>query len=49
MPELFNFARLKTMHVNYMFWVRITRPNPPDSYDWMNALPVIATHRTFSP
>ena len=46
MTELFNFAR-STMHVNYMFWVRITQPSPADAYDWLDALPVIATNTTF--
>jgi hypothetical protein len=48
MPELFNYARTK-MHVNYMFWVRVTRPVPADSYTWANALPVIAANPSFSP
>ena len=46
MTELFNFARSK-MHVNYMFWVRITQASPADAYDWLDALPVIATNTTF--
>lgn len=48
MPELFTYARTK-MHVNYMFWVRITQANPRDSYDWNDALRVVATTRTWTP
>jgi hypothetical protein len=48
MPELFDFARTK-LHVNYMFWVRVTKASPADAYDWLNALPVIAADPTFSP
>jgi len=48
MPELFNFA-LKKLHVNYVFWTRITNPPVPDSYDWLDALPVIAQHPVFTP
>ncbi len=46
MPELFNFART-TMHVDYMFWVRITKPSPADAYDINDALPVIAANPAF--
>lgn len=48
MTELFNYARTK-MHVNYMFWVRVTKPTPADAYDWTDALPVIAANRTWTP
>jgi len=48
MPELFDFART-SLHVNYMFWVRVTRPNPAGAYDWDDALPVIAANPTFTP
>ena len=48
MLELFDYARTK-MHVNYMFWVRVTSPSKPGAYDWMNALPVIAQYRQFTP
>ncbi len=48
MTELFNYARTK-MHVSYMFWVRITKANPKGSYDWLDALPVIAKNANFTP
>lgn len=48
MPELFNFARVD-MHVNYMFWVRVTQSSPSDAYTWANALPVMAANSSFSP
>ena len=41
MPELFSYART-TMHVDYMFWVRVTKASPSDAYTWDDALPVIA-------
>jgi len=47
MLELFNYARTK-LHVNYMFWVRITRPEGAAAYDWTDALPVIASHPQFN-
>ena len=40
MQEIFEFAR-DEMHVNYLFWTRLITPNPPDSYSWWDALPVI--------
>jgi hypothetical protein len=46
MPELFNYARTQ-MHVDYMFWVRITRPANSGAYDWEDALPVIAATPNF--
>ncbi len=45
MLELYNFARTK-LHVNYMFWMRVPRPVNSAAYDWYDALPVIAAHRT---
>ncbi len=48
MTELFNYARTR-MHVSYMFWVRVTSPSPRDAYDWLDALPVIASNANFSP
>jgi hypothetical protein len=46
MPELFNYAR-NEMHVNYMFWVRVTQAVPSDAYTWDDALPVIAATPNF--
>jgi hypothetical protein len=37
------------MHVNYMFWVRVTKPTPKDAYDWHDALPVISQSRSWTP
>ncbi len=48
MQELFNYARVH-MHVNYMFWVRITRPANSAAYDWEDALNVIRDTPTFTP
>jgi len=48
MPELFNFAVTK-LHVNYVFWTRITTPAAPGAYDLSDALPVIANSPVFSP
>ena len=48
MTELFDYARTQ-LHVNYMFWVRVTKASPADAYDWMNALPIIAANPTFTP
>jgi hypothetical protein len=47
MNELFRFAR-DDLHVNYIFWVRITRSTPADSYDWYDALPVIQANEYFN-
>jgi len=47
MLELFNYARTK-LHVNYMFWVRVTRAANAQAYDWTDALPVIAAHPQFN-
>ena len=46
MPELFRFARDK-LHVNYIFWVRIPKSSPSDSYNWHHALPVIESNPRF--
>ncbi|HEX5649741.1 MAG TPA: hypothetical protein VFX69_08805 [Steroidobacteraceae bacterium] len=46
MAELFRFAR-DQLHVDYMFWVRMPKPNVPDGYDWTDALPVIANNPSF--
>jgi hypothetical protein len=48
MLELFDYAK-SNLHVNYMFWVRVTKASPAGAYDWMNALPVIAQYRTWTP
>jgi hypothetical protein len=48
MKELFGYAK-QHMHVNYMFWVRVTKPSPKDAYDWLDALPVINGTRSWSP
>jgi hypothetical protein len=45
--ESFRFAR-DDLHVNYMLWVRIPVSNPSDSYNWYDALPVIAANPTFN-
>jgi hypothetical protein len=47
MQELYDYARTN-LHVNYMFWMRIPRPAYADSYDWFDALPVIAMHPTLN-
>lgn len=47
MPELFRYAR-DQLHVDYMFWVRVPKPSPYDSYCWLDALPVIANNPTFN-
>lgn len=48
MTELFNYARTK-MHVNYMWWVRLPGVQEKGSYDYNDALQVIAANRTFTP
>jgi len=48
MQELFNYARTQ-LHVNYMFWVRVTKPAGSPGYDWEDALPVIAANPNFTP
>ncbi len=47
MPELFRYARDR-LHVDYMFWVRVTIPSQWNSYDWTDALPVVANNPTFN-
>jgi hypothetical protein len=47
MTELYQFALTK-LHVNYMFWMRIAKPANSAAYDWTDALPVIAAHRTLN-
>lgn len=47
MLELYNFA-LSKLHVNYMFWMRVTQPANAAAYDWYDALPVIAAHPTLN-
>jgi hypothetical protein len=47
MTELFRYARDK-LHVNYMFWVRIPKSSPADSYNWTDALPVIKANPVFN-
>ena len=47
MPELFRYAR-DQLHVDYMFWVRVTSPSVTNSYDWSDALPVIEYNPTFN-
>ena len=47
MLELYEFALTK-LHVNYMFWMRVTTRANSAAYDWYDALPVIAAHRTLN-
>jgi hypothetical protein len=47
MNELFQYAR-DQLHVNYMIWVRIPKPNPSDAYTWFDALPVMQKNPTFN-
>lgn len=48
MPELFRYAR-DNLHVNYMIWVRVPNASPSDSYDYNDALPVIAANPVINP
>ena len=48
MLELYTFALTK-LHVNYMFWMRVTQRANSASYDWNDALAVIAAHPTLNP
>jgi hypothetical protein len=48
MLELFTFAKTK-LHVHYMFWVHLPAPPVPGSYDWLDALPVIAANPEINP
>jgi hypothetical protein len=43
MTELYRFAK-NEMHANYMFWVRLPKADPADSYDYYDALPVIKAY-----
>jgi hypothetical protein len=47
MTELYKFAKTD-LHVNYMFWVRLPVADPRDSYDYYDALPVIALYPTIN-
>ncbi len=47
MTELFSYARTR-LHVSYMFWVRVTA-GPKGAYTWLDALPVIAANKNFTP
>ncbi|MDR2877079.1 MAG: hypothetical protein LBV36_03440 [Chromatiales bacterium] len=47
MPEMFRYSRDK-LHVKYLFWTRKPKPDPADSYDWTQALPVIKSNPTFN-
>lgn len=47
MPELFRYAR-DQLHVDYMFWVRVTKATHWNSYDWTDALPVMQNNPTFN-
>jgi hypothetical protein len=44
--ELHAYARDK-LHVDYLFWVRVPKAQPADSFDWYDALPVIQANPTF--
>jgi hypothetical protein len=48
MLELYAFALTK-LHVNYMLWMRVPQEVNSAAYDWYDALPVIAAHRTLNP
>jgi hypothetical protein len=41
--ELFIFAR-DQLHVDYIFWTRKPQRDPPGSFNWLDALPVIAAN-----
>ena len=45
--EQFKYARDK-LHVNYMIWVRLPNATPADSYDWLDAVPVMGANPTFN-
>ena len=47
MTELFDYA-VTRLHVNYIFWERITRPANSAGYDWTDALAVIKSHPSFN-
>lgn len=46
MSELFDFAR-DQLHVRYLFWNRVAKSDPADSYNWAHALPVIDATANF--
>ena len=48
MTELYKYAR-DNLNVNYMFWVRVPTASPSDSYDWLDALPVVEKYPTLNP
>jgi hypothetical protein len=45
--EIFDFAR-DDLHVSYVFWNRKTWNTPLGSYNWLDALPVIAQNPSFN-
>ena len=45
--QLFVFARDR-LNVNYLFWTRKPRPDPADSYYWVDALGVIRNNPNFN-
>jgi hypothetical protein len=47
MGEQFRYARDK-LHVNYIFWTRKPGRWPEGSYNWLDALPVIANNPAFN-
>ncbi len=48
MGEMFRFARDK-LHVQYLFWNRkVSKGGAPDSYNWLDALPVIENNPLFN-
>lgn len=47
MPQLFVYAR-DQLATNYIFWTQKRTPDPADSYDWLDALPVIRNNPTFN-
>ncbi|CAN5335280.1 hypothetical protein BH24PSE2_BH24PSE2_21090 [soil metagenome] len=46
MPELFRYGR-DNLGTDYIFWVRLPHASPADSYDWVDAQPVIANNPVF--
>jgi hypothetical protein len=47
MQEIFEFGR-DQLHVSYVLWNRKTWSTPAGSYNWLDALPVIAKNPTFN-
>lgn len=45
--EMFRYAR-DDLHVDYVFWNKVSRANPSDSYQWSNAIPVIGANPAFN-